>query len=99
MKDGLYRLKWQNQCLGTITDAHWEDFPWAVGRFSEENLSKELREVLDYIVTQSATEDGLVDWPFSEELVEHWKIIEPDGEEKEIIPPIIDFTAGSITWR
>ncbi|HEY1174239.1 MAG TPA: hypothetical protein VGH19_22930 [Verrucomicrobiae bacterium] len=99
MGKDFFRLYWKDQCLGTISEIEWADFPWAQGRFHAGDMSGEVREVLDYITTQSATEDGLIDWPFAEELGEQWKIVAPDGMTKEIAPPIIDFEEGSITWR
>ena len=43
--------------------------------------------------------EGLRDWPFPDELAEHWRIIKPEGTEIEIMPPIVDFAKGFVTWR
>jgi hypothetical protein len=99
MDDDLHYLYWKGQLVGTITDVGWTDFPWAGGKLTIGDLSKEVREVLEHISAEAESEDGLQDWPFSDEMAEHWRIVKPDGKEVEIMPPVIDFSDGYVTWR
>ena len=79
MNTGLHQLFWKDQLVGTITDVGWTDFPWAGGKFTLGQPSKELRDVLEYISKESATDEGLHDWPFPDEMGEHWRVVKPDG--------------------
>jgi len=59
----------------------------------------EVRAVLEYIDCESKRDDGVRDWPFPDELAEHWRVVKPDGTEVEIMPPVVDFADGYVTWR
>jgi hypothetical protein len=99
MSDGRHLLYCGDQLVGVVTDVGWTDFPWAGGNISLAQLSAEVRAVLEYIDRESKTDDGLQDWPFPDELAEQWRIVKPDGEEVEIMPPVVDFAEGFVTWR
>ena len=99
MDGGRHRLYWRDQLVGVVTDVGWTDFPWAGGKIMVGELSGEVRAVLEYIGRESKTADGLQDWPFADEMAEHWRIVQPDGKEVEIMPPVVDFADGFVTWR
>jgi hypothetical protein len=99
MDGELHHLYWKDHLVGTITDVGWTDFPWAGGKIAIGNLSKEVREVLEYISKESESEDGLLDWPFPDEMADHWRIVKPSGEQVEITPPVVDFSDGHVRWR
>jgi hypothetical protein len=99
MDDGHHLLYWRDQLVGVITDVGWVDFPWAGGKIALGDMSDEIRTVLEYIDHESKTDEGLQDWPFPDELAEHWRVVKPDGKEVEIMPPVVDFTDGVVTWR
>ncbi len=94
-----HRLYWKEQLVGIVTDVGWVDFPEAGGNITVGELSPEDRAVLEYIDTESKTDDGVCDWPFAEEFAEHWRIVKPDGTNVEITPPVLDFAESFVTWR
>lgn len=99
MDEEKHLLYWRDQLVGIVTDVGWTDFPWAGGKVAIATLSDEVCAVLEYIDFESKTDDGVNDWPFPDELAEHWKIVKPDGTEVEIMPPVVDFAEGFVTWR
>ncbi|MBL8798931.1 MAG: hypothetical protein JNM56_33915 [Planctomycetia bacterium] len=92
-------LFWKDQLVGFVSDASVSDFPWVCGKFTVCPIPKELRAALEYIHRESNTDDGLQDWPFPEEFLDHWKIVQSDETARETSPPIIDFKKGIIDWR
>ena len=92
------KLYWRDQLIGHISEAAWSDFPWALGKVSIVSMQPELREAMEYLHRESYTEDGVTDWPYPEEFVWDWSIVDSDGETTEIGQPIIDFNAGEIEW-
>lgn len=98
MDPRAYQLFWKKEFVGTVTNIGYVDFPWAGGDIEMAVLSKELREVLEYVDAEVKTEDGLTDWPFPESFDEHWMLVKPDGEVLEISMPVIDFAKGYATW-
>jgi hypothetical protein len=99
MDGDRHNLYWKDQLIGTVTDVGWTDFPWAGGKIILADLSNEVREVLEYVDAESRSDDGLQDWPFDDEMAEHWRIVKPSGEEVEIMPPVVDFVDEFVTWR
>jgi hypothetical protein len=99
MDDDRHQLYWRDQLVGVVTGVGWTDFPWAGGKFALGELSGEIRTVLEYIDRESKTDEGVHDWPFPDEFAEHWRIVTPNGTEVEIMPPVIDFAVGHVTWR
>src|SRR5262245_27762605 len=98
MAQGPLKLFWQNRRIGHITDAGWSDFPWASGKVSIVNMPPDLREALEWLHRESISEDGVTDWPFSEDFVWGWRLEQPDGTSEEISQPIIDFGSGDVEW-
>ncbi len=97
--DGPLQLFWKDQRVGRITDYGWSDFPWLVGKIALARVRPELRKVLRYVATKSATEEGLTDWPFDDELSVGWAAVDSSGARKEVSLPVIDLSAGTVTWR
>jgi hypothetical protein len=98
-QSGQHVLYWRDQLVGVVTDVGYVDFPWAGGTIALGELSGEVRAVLEYIDRESKTEDGVQDWPFSDEMVDGWRIVKPDGTEVDILPPVVDFDDNSVSWR
>jgi hypothetical protein len=99
MKKGLLGLYWKDRLVGTISDVHWSDFPWLIGKIALRRLTRPLRQALEYVSSESNSVDGLRDWPFAEELFWNWAVLNPDGSRKEIGIPIVDFATGYVEWR
>jgi hypothetical protein len=99
MDDGRHLLYWRDQLVGVVTDVGWTDFPEVGGTFTVGQLSDEVRAVLEYIDRESKMDDGVQDWPFPDELADHWRVVKPDGTEVEIMPPVVDFADAYVYWR
>ena len=91
-------LFWKDQLIGHITDVGWSDFPWASGKISIISMPPDLREAMEWLHKESISEDGVMDWPFSEDFVWGWRLEKPDGTSQEILQPIIDFGSGDVEW-
>jgi hypothetical protein len=99
MAAGPFKLYWNSQLVGIITEAAFTSFPWVAGRFEARRVSKRLREVLDWFATQVDTHE-LHDPPFAPDLLSGWCVVDPDGERTELLaPPVIDFDKGTAEWR
>ena len=96
----MHRLLWRDQLIATITDVGWWDFPWACGKLVAVEMDPRIRALLEWVLRESNTEEGIVDEPpFPEELLEDWFIEKPDGSRSEILIPVLDFADGTIVWR
>lgn len=93
------KLYWKERLVGRISGATFSDFPWKLGTFRPAKIPAKLKQVIEYIRTESASEAGLIDWPFPEEYMEHWRVEHEDGRTEETSPPIIDFAKGTVEWR
>lgn len=82
-----------------MTDVGWTDFPRAGGNIAVATLRDDVRAALESIDRESKTDEGVHDWPFPDELAEHWRVVKPDGTEVEIMCPVLDFADGFVTWR
>jgi len=94
-----YLMYWRDQFVGTLTEVGFEDFPGAGGRIEIAELSPEVRAALEYVDREVNHGDGVYDWPFAEELLDHWRLVAPGGKEIEIGLVVIDFAARRASWR
>lgn len=99
MGDDRHLLYWKDQLVGVVTGVGWTNFPWAGGRITIGKLSGEVRAALEYVDRESKSDDGLQDWPFPEELMDHWRVVKPSGEAVEVSLPVVDFADGFVEWR
>ena len=91
-------LYWKNLLVGQVSDAAWSDFPWVFGKVTIFGMPADLRDAMEYLHRESHSEDGVCDWPFPEEFVWDWRVVDAEGESVDICQPIIDFEAGEIEW-
>jgi hypothetical protein len=99
MAEEPLKLFWKDRLIGQVTDAGWSDFPAATGKVSIIHMPPALREAMEWLHTESNSENGVTDWPFSEDFVWGWRLEKPDGTSEEISQPIIDFGNGDIDWQ
>jgi ribA/ribD-fused uncharacterized protein len=92
-------LMWKDTTIGSITGVAWSDFPWAEGQLTLATFPEKLRAVLAWFAAV-VDEDDLPDPPFPDDLMENWAVVRDDGTRHALpLPPIVDFKAGTITWR
>jgi hypothetical protein len=100
LPSGPAHVYWNDQFIGTITDAVWSDYPWAHGTFKPGELSVEQREGLGWLVRVAESNNFAEELsPGHEAFLDGWTLREAGGETTEISPPLVDFEAGSAEWR
>jgi hypothetical protein len=92
------QLYWKQLLIGYVNDADCSDFPCVVGKVELNEIPSDLREALEYLYSQSLTDEGVTDWPFSDEFEVDWTAVYSDGSCTEICEPLIDFETCRIKW-
>lgn len=91
-------LFWNEQRVALIEGVAWIDFPWATGRLAAFSATPELLGALEWLSRVDEAEE-LEDPPFDAALLDGWHLRSPDGRDREVSAPVVDFEAGTATWR
>ena len=92
------QLYWKELLVGQVSDAACSEHPWIVGKVELNAIPQGLRKALTYLYAQSLTDEGVTDWPFSDEFEVDWAVVYADGSSTEICEPLINFETGQIKW-
>lgn len=91
-----YKLYFDNDFLGDITDVEVDDF-WHIGRLSPTNAIGSYRNVLNFLVNEN---EDIKPPPNAEDLVfgMHWFIVDDIGRRRSIDAPYLH-PDNEIRWQ
>ena len=92
-------LCWNGQSLGRIIHVAVFDWPWVCGHLIASEWPPTLRDSIEALARETASDDDLPDSPYVSGFYDGWTVIDPTGVVIEISVPVVDFATGSIEWR